>query len=413
VRITVPSPESRVPLDKINLTEVRLYTHGDAHLAWQTLRAECPVFWQQKSEGEGFWAVTRRADVRRVLADHETFSSEGGTALAMLDASDPGAGLMMHSTDPPRHRYFREQFSKPFSGQTVATYTDGVRKHVMKVASTATEDATWDAADAFARLPVAVAGTLMGLPSADIEPLLRLCYEALAPLDVRYSREPSKSAATAAHWEIIEYFAKCIDQRRRRSGDDLISYLLAIEVAGEGMTEQELLSNCLSLLLGAVITTSQAISATLLAMLDHHGGEAHWAPRAPVTLMVEEALRWSSPVTHFMRRARRDTEICGQRIQAGEAVTAWIASANRDESVFEVPYTLDFVRSPNPHIAFGFGPHRCLGSHLARLMLHLSFTELIARIECFELSGSPRHLASNEIAGLVNLPLRLKLRRVT
>jgi cytochrome P450 len=111
-----------------------------------------------------------------------------------------------------------------------------------------------------------------------------------------------------------------------------------------------------------------------------------------------------------MRRARCDVEMHGEKIRAGDAVTAWIASANRDEAVFELPYALDFERSPNRHIAFGFGAHRCLGSHLARLMLQVSFAQLAADIESFELAGTPRHLSSNEIAGVASLPLRLKLR---
>jgi cytochrome P450 len=125
--------------------------------------------------------------------------------------------------------------------------------------------------------------------------------------------------------------------------------------------------------------------------------------------MTEEALRWASPVTHFMRRARQDTEICGQAIRAGDAITAWIASANRDEDTFAYPYELDFARDPNRHVTFGAGPHICLGRNLARLMLWHSFDELMSCIESFELAGDPVHLASNEIAGIVSLPIRTKL----
>jgi cytochrome P450 len=110
-----------------------------------------------------------------------------------------------------------------------------------------------------------------------------------------------------------------------------------------------------------------------------------------------------------MRRARKDTEICGQKINEGDAVTAWIGSANRDESAFARPYEIDFGRVPNRHIAFGAGPHICLGRNLGRLMLWHSFEQLMASIESFELAGVPVHLASNEIAGVVSLPLRTKL----
>jgi cytochrome P450 len=119
VRITAPTSDARIALDQINLADTDLYTKRDAHLVWQTLRAERPVFWQQRAGGQGFWAVTRRSDVRRVLAEHETFSSQSGTAIAMLDSPDPAAGLMMQATDPPRHRQFREHLGKPFTPRAV------------------------------------------------------------------------------------------------------------------------------------------------------------------------------------------------------------------------------------------------------------------------------------------------------
>jgi cytochrome P450 len=411
MRITRPAAGARVPLDQIDLTDTELYLNGDAHLVWQTLRAERPVFWQHRDNGHGFWAVTRRADVHRVLSEHETFSSEGGTAIAMLDAPDPAAGLMMQSTDPPRHRKYREQVGKPFSARAVPAYTDFVRSFVQESIEPARDGEVWDVASSFVRLPMALCALMMGLPRSDIDPLLRLAYACLAPDDPRYrTHGTAKPTAGSAHYEIMGYFAKCIWERRRHPTDDLISYLMSIEVAERRLTDEELLYNCLSLLLGAVVTTSHVVNATIIVLTEEHGGEGFWPDAMPAPAAVEEALRWASPVTHFMRRARRDSVIAGQKIAAGEAVTAWIASANRDESAFERPYDLDFGRTPNRHIVFGTGPHTCLGTHLARLMLRTSFAELCAAIESFELADAPVHLASNEIAGVVSLRLRTKFR---
>jgi cytochrome P450 len=393
------------------LADTDLYASGDAHLVWQTLRAERPLFWQAQRNGPGFWAVSRRADVRRVLAEHETFSSEGGTAIAMLGAPDHAAGLMMHSTDPPRHQQFREQLGPPFSAPAVRDYTSEIRSLVKEAVGPALDGGVWDVARAFASLPMQVAAMQMGLPRADVEPLLRLAYASLAPHDPRYSAGSAKSTAVFAHYEIIEYFTTCITERRKNLSADLISHLITAEVSGRRMTDKELLLNCLSLLLGAVVTTSHAISATLAGLAEQHGGEGHWPRGTSVQTVVEEALRWSSPVTHFMRRAHRDVKLHGETIQAGDAVTAWIASANRDEAVFEQPYALDLGRTPNRHVTFGYGPHRCLGNNLARLMLRQSFEELFTIAESFEVAGEPEHLISNEIAGLVSLPLRLRLAR--
>jgi cytochrome P450 len=411
MRITRPAAHLRIPLDEINLADTDLYLNRDAHLVWQTLRAERPVFWQERENGRGFWAVTRREDVYRVLSDSETFSSEGGTAIAMLAAPDPAAGLMMQSTDPPRHRKFREQIGKPFSPRSVPAYAEFVRSFVKESIEPARDGEVWDVASSFVRLPMAVCARMMGLPDEDVDPLLRLAYASLAPDDPRYSTHgAAKPTAGSAHYETMGYFAKCISQRRRKPSDDLISYLMSIEIAGRRMTDEELLANCLSLLLGAVVTTSHVINATIIALTEQHDGEGFWPEVMPTPTAVEEALRWASPVTHFMRRTRHATRIAGQEIAAGEAVTAWIASANRDEAAFDRPYDLDFERTPNRHIAFGTGPHTCLGSHLARLMLRSSFTELCAAIESFELAEQPVHLASNEIAGVVSLQLRTKFR---
>jgi cytochrome P450 len=410
VRITVPPPDARIALDQINLADTDLYTKKDAHLVWQTLRAECPVFWHKRANGQGFWAVTRRADVRRVLAEHKTFSSQSGTAIAMLDSPDPAAGLMMQATDPPRHRQFREHLGKPFMPRAVDEYTEFIRTFVRNAIEPMRDGAVVDVAMSFAPLPMAVGAKMMGLPAADVDPLMRLAYASLAPDDPRY-QTPGAAGPTAAyaHYEIVAYFASRVAERRKSPGDDLISHLITVEVGGRRMTDHELLANCLSLLLGAVVTTSHVISATIIALTEVHAGEGRWPDSSSMQAMIEEALRWSSPVTHFMRRARHDTEICGQKISEGDAVTAWIASANRDESTFAQPYELDFDRAPNRHIAFGAGPHICLGKNLGRLMLWHSFEQLMASIESFELADVPVHLASNEIAGVVSLPVRTKL----
>lgn len=410
MRITVPSSGARIPLGQINLADTDLYTKADAHLVWQTLRAECPVFWQKRANGQGFWAVSRHADVRRVLAEHKTFSSQSGTAIAMLDGPDPAAGLMMQATDPPRHRHFREHLSKPFTPRALDEHAEYIRTFVRNAIAPLRDGAVVDIAKSFSPLPMAVCANMMDLPASDVDPLTRLAYASLAPDDPRY-RKPGATEPTAAHahFEIVAYFANRLAERKKNPKDDLISHLITVEVGGRRMNDQELLANCLSLLLGAVVTTTHVITATLIALTEAHGGEGRWPDRTSTQAMIEEALRWSSPVTHFMRRARHDTEICGQKINEGDAVTAWIASANRDESVFPRAYELDFDRVPNRHIAFGAGPHICLGRNLARLMLWHSFEQLITSIESFELADVPVHLVSNEIAGVVSLPVRTKL----
>lgn len=411
MKITAPPSAERMALDEIRLHDVDLYTRGDAHLAWQTLRAERPVFWQQPEDGaQGFWAVTRWADVRRVLADHKTFTSEQGTAISMLDSTDPAAGKMMQATDPPRHRQLRTKIGEPFSVRATDAFSGGIRSIVKEIVSTASEQDTWDVAESFSRLPMQAAALLMGLPGSDIDPLLRLSYASLAPLDPTYSFGSKKATLFTAHTELLKYFTALIAHRRVKPSADVVSHMIDVEIEGSRLTDGELYLNCLSLILGAVVTTSHVINAAIIKLIDINSGEGRWPQFSQVGSMVEEALRWSSPVTHFMRRARRETQIRGVKIREGEAVTAWIASANRDDQIFERPYVFDLTRSPNRHIAFGSGPHLCVGNNLARLMLWHSFAELSEVLESFELAGAPRHLVSNEIAGIVSMPLSVKCR---
>jgi cytochrome P450 len=410
MRITAPDPDARIDLDVINLADPNLFTDGDPHLVWQTLRSECPVFWQSRQHGPGFWAVTQWADVRRVLGDYETFTSERGTAISMLGAPDPAAGEMMQATDPPRHLQMRKQFGAPFSPHAMPSYSEQIGVFVEEIVATIGDDEVWDVAKKFSRLPMAAGALLMGLPDADIDPLIRLTYASLAPEDPNYSEGSETATLRLAHSHLLQYFIDRIAERRRNPTKDVISHMMAVEINGRRLTDRELLVNCVSLILGAVVTTSHAISSTLIAIADQHQGEGRFPQSISIDTMVDEALRWSSPVTHFMRHARVDTEIQGTKIKAGQAVTAWIGSANRDESVFVDPYVLNLYRQPNRHVAFGSGPHLCLGSNLARLMLRHSFQAFSAHIESFELAEEPRHLASNEIAGVLSLPLRVKRR---
>jgi cytochrome P450 len=245
------------------------------------LRAECPVFWQKRAHDQGFWAVTRLGDVRRVLAEYKTFSSEHGTAIAMLDGADPAAGLMMQATDPPRRRQFREHLGKPFTRQAVDEHTEYIRTFVRNAIEPVHDGAVVDVAMSFAPLPVAVGARMMGLPAADVDPLMRLAYASLAPDDPRYQTPGSAGpTAAAAHFEIVAYFANCLAERRKNPGDDLISHLIMIEVGGRRMTNHELLADCLSLLLGAVVTTSHVISATIIAFTEMHGGEGALAAQS-------------------------------------------------------------------------------------------------------------------------------------
>jgi cytochrome P450 len=410
MRIAMSPVGQRMSTSEINLADVRLYTDRDAHLAWYTLRTESPVFWQARDHGEGFWAVTCWSDVRRVLADYRVFTSEQGTAISMLDAVDQSAGRMMQATDPPQQVALRRSLGAPLRGRFIEKHRAGVRAIVDEILRPMLDMETYDVAAAFMRLPVAVAAMLMGLPKSDIDDLKRFVYCALAPEDPAFSMGSTALTASVGRIELLQYFTDLVGDRHRESSGDLVSHMLNAQVDGVCLGEQDVLLNCLSFILGAVVTTSHVISSTMLALADSSGREGRWPTHVDISDFVDEALRWASPITHFMRRARVDTDIRGVKIAKGQAVTAWIASANRDSAVFESPYEFDSTRKRNGHLTFGAGAHQCVGQDLAKLMLEESFAGLMGQIECFEVVGDVRHLASNEIAGILNLQLRHKRR---
>lgn len=406
MRITTPAPDARADLARLDLFDEELYVHGDAHLAWRTLRAEQPMFFSPP----GFWVATRHADVRQVLSDHEAFTSQRGTVLLMLGVDDPAGGKMLTVTDPPRHQQIREHMGGPLSPHAAIAQTGEMRALVRDLVAPAWHGDEWDVADAFARLPVLAVLTMMGLPLEDTDPLLRWTYASIAPSDPHYALGSAQDTLRRAHFEIMDYFAGRIRERRRRPRPDFISHLVSATLDGRPMADDEIIFNCYNLLVGAVITTPQAITAPMITLAEQGGGEGRLPDGLSVATAVEEALRWSSPSVQFLRYAKRDVVVGGTLVREGDPISACIASANRDESVFDRPFELDFGRTPNRHLAFGIGTHRCAGHALGRLMLRMAFEEFLLRLESFELTAEPVHLVSNGAAAVVSAPIRVRAR---
>jgi len=175
------------------------------------------------------------------------------------------------------------------------------------------------------------------------------------------------------------------------------------------MDAHEVLLNCYSFAMGAVTTTAQVASHLVLALAERPDAWQLLRTRPDlVPSAVEEALRWASPTNHLLRRTLAPVEVAGTRLEPGELVAAWVASANRDESVFADPYRFDPQRTPNPHLAFGLGPHRCIGGPPAQLVLGLLLEEMIARLEGFQVVGPVSHLRSNFINGITSLPVEFQ-----
>jgi cytochrome P450 len=406
MRITTPAPDARADLATLDLFDEQLYVRGDVHLAWRTLRAEQPVFFSPP----GFWVATRHADVRQVLSDNEAFTSQRGTVLLMLGVDDAAGGKMLTVTDPPVHQQIREHMAGPLTPHAAVAQTDEMRTLVRDLVAPAWDGGEWDVARAFARLPVAAVLNMMGLPLDDVDPLLRWTYASIAPNDPNFAVGSKEETLRRAHFEIMDYFAYQIRERRRRPRPDFIGHLLSATLDGRPMADDEIIFNCYNLLVGAVITTPQAVIAPMITLAEQGGGEGRLPRTQFVATAVEEALRWSSPSVQFLRYAKHDVLVGDTLVREGEPISACIASANRDDAVFERPFELDFNRTPNRHLAFGIGTHRCAGHAVGRLMLRMAFEEFLLKLDSFELTAEPVHLVSNGAAAVVSAPIRVRAR---
>ncbi|NWJ69100.1 cytochrome P450 [Pseudonocardia sp. ICBG1122] len=410
MRLT-PDPGGPVPQDRlggIDLLDLDLYTDGDPHSVWDALRVLAPLHHQTTGDGREFWSVTRYDDCCAVLGDHQRFTSERGTVITHVGQDDIAAGQLMTSTDPPRHTEVRRAINGQLTARALAGSHGRIRRAIVEFLGPALDGATFDIAEAAQILPMVVAGPILGIPEQDWDQLVRLSAMVTAPTDPHFRCGGRAATLAIAHHEIIEYVSDWV--RRRRAVDvadgSLLDTLLAARPGGRSLTDHEIAYDGYSIVLGANVTTPHTVSGTVAALIERPDqlrrvrADPHLVPA-----LVEEALRWTSAACNFMRYAVDDVELTGGTVPAGGAVVAWIGAGNRDPARFTDPHTFDVERHPNRHIAFGFGPHYCIGAPLARLTLRIFFEELTSRFDSLELRGAPTHLRSYFIAGLTHLPI--------
>lgn len=407
MEITSAAECEPIDFSTINLCDPESFRSGNHHATWRALRPHAPVWWQQQGDGAGFWCVTGYADCERVLKDYRVFSSEHGTMLSSVPAGDPAGGRTISLMDPPRHTAIRTEAMRSFSHSVVRERAPRIRRHIGRLAEQSGAEQA-DFARIMRRLPMVLAGELMGIPESEWDAIAFWTTAGLAPEDGEYGQgRPVTATLRQAHHELFARFSDLIRYRRDHPGDDLISALVQIEVDGRRLEDWTILLNCYSFMAGANSTTPHVASHTLNALIDRPGlWRAMAADPSLVHAVVEEGVRWTSTPHHLVRRVVSDVRLAGVRLSAGDWVSAWIPSANRDEHVFTSPYVFDPFRSPNPHIGFGGGPHYCIGAPVSRLGLELLFGELASRFERFERAGPAAHLYSNWINGLVSMPVR-------
>ncbi|MFJ4777127.1 cytochrome P450 [Streptomyces sp. NPDC088762] len=416
-------PADHVP----DVFDPRLYAAGIPYESYRLLRDRHPVAWQAEPEiqgwpaGPGFWAVTRHADVVRVLRDHRTYSSWLGAT--QIRDPDPGDLSFLRRTmlnqDPAKtsgdHGRLRRLVSRAFTPARVEAFAGRVRERARTLLAAARDGAEDGAADVVHTVTDEYAllnlTDLLGVPPADRALLLEWTVriigyqdpeDAPAPL-LGPDGKPLNPRSPALLGEMFAYARELAAHKRARPGDDVMTAL-----AHAGLDDAELEMFFFLLTVAGNDTVRSAAPGGLLALAGAPDAYRQLAAGdAPVDRAVEELLRVHPPVLSFRRTAAADTQLAGQPIRAGDKVVVFHASANHDERVFTAPGLLDLGRAPNPHVSFGDGPHVCLGAHFARLQLRTLYEEWRAAMPVPELAGPPRRLVSNFINGITRLPLRV------
>ncbi|MEU6979146.1 MULTISPECIES: cytochrome P450 [unclassified Streptomyces] len=407
MKLTRPAEQKPVDLKDFDLVDPHEHGVGDPHAIWHAMREREPVCWQQVDERLGYWSATTFEDVTKVLKDHRVFTSEHGTLLNLLGKKDPASRKQLPATDPPRHTKMRSPVQRALNSKVLERHRDQIREEANRLLAGIPEGEEFDFAEVVGQLPMAVTGTLMGLDREDWPQLTFLTSQAIAPDDPEFVMpEGGEVTLQRAHRELFAAFEQSMSRRKGEGNGDLIDVLRTMEMEdGRKLRPGEIVSNCYSLLLGANVTTPHVPNAAMVE-LAKDGKYADWAAHPELfDSGINEALRWSSPASHFIRYAKTDVELSGVTIRQGEPVAAWIGSANRDAGVFPDPYEFDIRRDPRNHLAFGVGPHYCVGHAVARIALHELFEELLDQFSGFEVAGEPQHLHSNFIAGMKHLPL--------
>ncbi|WP_246082768.1 cytochrome P450 [Nonomuraea diastatica] len=407
----------------VNVFDPRIYAQGIPHETYRLLRDHDPVHWQEEHEvgdwpaGPGFWAVTRHADVVRVLRTPTEFSSWlGATQIRDPDPADLSfIRRMMLNLDPPDHGRLRRIVSGVFTPRRIGRFTAGIatraRLLVDEIAERGECDLPVDVTDDY---PIHNLADLLGIPLADRGQILEWTNRVIGYQDPDHATvargpdgEPVNPRSPAMLKDMFAYAHALAARKRREPADDLMTALATAEVDGQRLTDPELSMFFFLLVIAGNDTVRSALPGGLAALLGHP--DQHRRLLGDPELLdtaVEEMLRWHPPVLSFRRTAVRDLVLDERPITAGDKVVVFHGAANFDERRFSDPMRFDIARRPNDHVSFGDGPHVCLGARFARLQLRTFYRELLWRLPDVRLGGPPERLVSNFIGGIKHLPLR-------
>jgi cholest-4-en-3-one 26-monooxygenase len=401
--------------DGFDFTDPDLLHHRVPLPEFAELRLAEPVRWIAQPHGlagfadDGYWAVTRHADVKYVSTHPELFSSHLNTAIIrfqehMRRESIDAQRLIMLNMDPPEHTRVRQIVQRGFTPRAIRALEERLRARAQAIVDSArAHSGPFDFVTQVAsELPLQAIAELIGIPQEDRTKIFDWSNKMIAYDDPEYAITEEIGAQSAA--ELIAYAMNMAAERKQCPATDIVTTLVAAEDEGN-LASDEFGFFVLMLSVAGNETTRNAITHGMHAFLTHPAQWDLYKRERPATA-AEEIVRWATPVVSFQRTATQDTELGGKRIRKGDRVGLFYASANHDPEVFTDPDTFDVTRDPNPHLGFGGGgPHFCLGKSLAVLEIDLIFNAIADAMPTLRSAGDPRRLRSAWINGVKELPV--------
>ena len=406
-------------MQAVDLYDSATFERGIPHDYFTWLRAHEPVHWQppvelsanaadlMESEQRGYWAVTRYQDIIDISLDQKRFSSERGTVITndLTEERIAQLRMWMINQDAPRHTKLRKLINKGFTKRRIDDMEAHIQELCRDIVDRVARKGECDfVASIASELPLLVIAELVGCPSEDRTQLFHWSNQMIGFEDPEFANEENAVDAMA---EMFEYAGHLAGKRRSDPRDDLTSVLVNAEVDGERLDELGFNMFFILLILAGNETTRNAISGGMLALSENRD---QWQKllddRSLMPTATEEILRYVSPVISMRRTATCDVEIAGQKIRENDKVVMFYPSANREAEIFENPNQFDVTRDPNPHLAFGWGPHFCLGASLARGEIRGIFSELLSRFPDLEVCGPVRRLRSSTVNSIKSMPVR-------